>query len=233
MVPPVLGIVGPTASGKTDLALAIAERIPVEIVVADSRQVYRGMDIGTAKVSTSAQQRVPHHLIDVVDPDEPLHRGRLGRPGPRLDPRDRGAWAAAAGRGRNRPVRLGARRRPRLRRPALVSRAPAAPGGRARDRWPRGARRAAPGSGSGLGRGDRSAQPATGAAGARARGGRRRRSPAIQRPTPGRSRSSASTGRERSSTDGSTSVRESSSRPACSRRCGSCERRDTVPSCGR
>jgi tRNA dimethylallyltransferase len=66
----VLGIVGPTASGKTDLALAIAERIPVEIVVADSRQVYRGMDIGTAKVSTSAQQRVPHHLIDVADPDD-------------------------------------------------------------------------------------------------------------------------------------------------------------------
>jgi len=72
VLPPVLGIVGPTASGKTDLALAIAERIPVEIVVADSRQVYRGMDIGTAKASTSAQRRVPHHLIDVVDPDEPF-----------------------------------------------------------------------------------------------------------------------------------------------------------------
>ena len=72
MVPPVLGIVGPTASGKTDLALAIAERLPVEIVVADSRQVYRGMDIGTAKVSMSAQRRVPHHLIDVADPDEPF-----------------------------------------------------------------------------------------------------------------------------------------------------------------
>jgi len=72
VVPPILGIVGPTASGKTDLALAVADRIPVEIVVADSRQVYRGMDIGTAKVPMSAQQRIPHHLIDVVDPDEPF-----------------------------------------------------------------------------------------------------------------------------------------------------------------
>ena len=72
MIPPVLGIVGPTASGKTDLALALADRIPVEVVVADSRQVYRGMDIGTAKPPASAQRRVPHHLIDIVDPDEPF-----------------------------------------------------------------------------------------------------------------------------------------------------------------
>ena len=72
MIPPVLGVVGPTASGKTELALAIADRIPVEIVVADSRQVYRGMDIGTAKAPKAARQRVPHHLIDVVDPDEPF-----------------------------------------------------------------------------------------------------------------------------------------------------------------
>ena len=72
MIPPVLGIVGPTASGKTDLALATADRIPVEILVADSRQVYRGMDIGTAKISRSTQERVPHHLVDVVDPDEPF-----------------------------------------------------------------------------------------------------------------------------------------------------------------
>jgi tRNA dimethylallyltransferase len=72
VIAPVLGIVGPTASGKTDLALAIAGRLPVEILVADSRQVYRGMDIGTAKVPKSAQRRVPHHLIDLVDPDEPF-----------------------------------------------------------------------------------------------------------------------------------------------------------------
>ena len=72
MTSPLLGVVGPTASGKTELALALAERLPVEIIVADSRQVYRGMDIGTAKVAPSARRRVPHHLIDVVDPDEPF-----------------------------------------------------------------------------------------------------------------------------------------------------------------
>ena len=70
--PPLIGVVGPTASGKTDLALALADRLPVEIIVADSRQVYRGMDVGTAKVAPSARRRVPHHLLDVVDPDEPF-----------------------------------------------------------------------------------------------------------------------------------------------------------------
>jgi tRNA dimethylallyltransferase len=69
---PLIGVVGPTASGKTDLALALAERLPVEIVVADSRPVYRGMDIGTAKPPPAARERVPHHLIDVVDPDQPF-----------------------------------------------------------------------------------------------------------------------------------------------------------------
>jgi tRNA dimethylallyltransferase len=68
--PPLLGVVGPTASGKTDLALALADRLAVEIVVADSRQVYRGMDVGTAKPHAAARARVPHHLVDVVDPDE-------------------------------------------------------------------------------------------------------------------------------------------------------------------
>ena len=69
---PLIGIVGPTASGKTDLALALAERMPVEILVADSRQVYRGMDVGTAKPDASARAKVPHHLLDLVDPDEPF-----------------------------------------------------------------------------------------------------------------------------------------------------------------
>ncbi len=72
MAPPLLAIVGPTASGKTDLALALARESPLEIVVADSRQVYRGMDIGTAKPGTAARAAVPHHLIDLVDPDEPF-----------------------------------------------------------------------------------------------------------------------------------------------------------------
>jgi tRNA dimethylallyltransferase len=70
--PPLLGIVGPTASGKTDLALEIARRLPVEILVADSRQVYRGMDIGTAKPSVAARASIPHHLLDLVDPDQPF-----------------------------------------------------------------------------------------------------------------------------------------------------------------
>ena len=70
--PPAVGVVGPTASGKTDLALALADRLPVEIVVADSRQVYRGMDVGTAKPGAAARRRVPHHLLDLVDPDEPF-----------------------------------------------------------------------------------------------------------------------------------------------------------------
>jgi len=71
-VPPLLGIVGPTGSGKTDLALALARRLPVEILVADSRQVYRGMDVGTAKPGTAARAAVPHHLVDLVDPDQPF-----------------------------------------------------------------------------------------------------------------------------------------------------------------
>src|SRR5262249_55290814 len=56
--------------GKTQLALGLAEYLPVEIVSADSRTVYRWMDIGTAKPSMEEQRRVPHHVIDVVDPDE-------------------------------------------------------------------------------------------------------------------------------------------------------------------
>jgi tRNA dimethylallyltransferase len=71
-ISPVIGIVGPTASGKTELALALATRLPVEILVADSRQVYRGMDIGTAKPDAAARAAVPHHLLDLVDPDEPF-----------------------------------------------------------------------------------------------------------------------------------------------------------------
>lgn len=69
---PIIGIVGPTASGKTDLALALARTWPLEILVADSRQVYRGMDVGTAKPDTVARAAVPHHLLDLVEPDQPF-----------------------------------------------------------------------------------------------------------------------------------------------------------------
>ncbi|MCP3911418.1 MAG: tRNA (adenosine(37)-N6)-dimethylallyltransferase MiaA [Actinomycetia bacterium] len=66
-----LTIVGPTASGKSALALGVARAAPgYELVSADSMQVYRGMDVGTAKPSTAEQAEVPHHLVDVVDPSE-------------------------------------------------------------------------------------------------------------------------------------------------------------------
>jgi tRNA dimethylallyltransferase len=95
--PRVVAIVGPTGTGKTDLACAVAERTGAEIVSADSMQVYRGMDIGTAKPSAAVRARVPHHALDLVSPDEPMSAGR---------------WAVAARRAaleihaRGRPVLL-------------------------------------------------------------------------------------------------------------------------------
>lgn len=68
--PPLIAILGPTAVGKTGLAIELAEMINGEIVGADSRQVYRLMDIGTAKPTPQQRGRVPHHLIDLIDPDE-------------------------------------------------------------------------------------------------------------------------------------------------------------------
>jgi tRNA dimethylallyltransferase len=65
-------IVGPTAVGKTEIALQLAERLNGEIVSADSRLFYRGMDIGTAKPTRQEMERVPHHLIDIADPDQIL-----------------------------------------------------------------------------------------------------------------------------------------------------------------
>ena len=67
---PVIAIVGPTASGKTDAAQIVAERLGGEVVSADSMQIYRGMDIGTGKLPAS-ERRVPHHGFDLVDPGEP------------------------------------------------------------------------------------------------------------------------------------------------------------------
>jgi tRNA dimethylallyltransferase len=68
---------GPTASGKTPLALALARALPVEIVSVDSAQVYRGMDVGTAKPSASERAAVPHHLIDIIDPTESYSAARF------------------------------------------------------------------------------------------------------------------------------------------------------------
>jgi tRNA dimethylallyltransferase len=67
---PVLVLIGPTAIGKTELSLLLAERFDCEIVSVDSMQVYNYMDIGTAKVSLEERARIPHHLIDVVEPDK-------------------------------------------------------------------------------------------------------------------------------------------------------------------
>jgi tRNA dimethylallyltransferase len=66
----VIAIVGPTAVGKSELALRLARYFPLEIISADSRQVYRYMDIGTNKPSLAERVSVPHHIVDVVDPDE-------------------------------------------------------------------------------------------------------------------------------------------------------------------
>jgi tRNA dimethylallyltransferase len=72
-----LFLLGPTASGKTAVALALAERFPIEVVSVDSAQVYRGMDVGTAKPSETERARVPHHLIDVIDPTQAYSAGRF------------------------------------------------------------------------------------------------------------------------------------------------------------
>ena len=74
-------LAGPTASGKSDVALLLAERLGGEIVSVDSMQVYRGMDIGTAKPSSADRARVPHHLIDIVDVTEPFDAAQFARAG--------------------------------------------------------------------------------------------------------------------------------------------------------
>ena len=74
-----IAICGPTASGKSELALNLAEQFNGEIVCADSRTIYRGMDIGTAKPTFADQQRVPHHLLDIIDPNKTLSAGEFKR----------------------------------------------------------------------------------------------------------------------------------------------------------
>jgi len=72
-------LLGPTGSGKTALSLALAERFGGEIVSCDSVAVYRGMDLGTAKPTPEERARIPHHLIDIVDPDQPFTAGEYSR----------------------------------------------------------------------------------------------------------------------------------------------------------
>ncbi|HSS03218.1 MAG TPA: tRNA (adenosine(37)-N6)-dimethylallyltransferase MiaA [Kofleriaceae bacterium] len=77
MLPRLVVIVGPTGAGKTRLAMYLAERVGGEVVSADSQQVYAGMDIGTGKVSPEERARVPHHVIDVVSPDQEMTAQRF------------------------------------------------------------------------------------------------------------------------------------------------------------
>src|SRR6185436_3400256 len=72
-------VVGPTAIGKTAVALALAAHLPVEVISADSRQIYRRLDIGTAKPTRRERQRVFHHGVDVVEPGERYSAGRFAR----------------------------------------------------------------------------------------------------------------------------------------------------------
>jgi tRNA dimethylallyltransferase len=92
-VPPIVAIVGPTAVGKSRLGLALAERLDGEIVNADALQAYRGFDLGTAKPTVEERRRVPHHLVDVLDPTERYSAGEFAR-------RARAALAEIDARGR-------------------------------------------------------------------------------------------------------------------------------------
>lgn len=76
-LPPAIFIMGPTAAGKTDLALDIAKHHPVEIISVDSALVYRGMDIGTAKPPPEILAQFPHHLVDILDPTQAYSAGRF------------------------------------------------------------------------------------------------------------------------------------------------------------
>jgi len=72
MEKPLIIITGPTATGKTDFSIKLAEEIGGEVISADSMQVYKGLDIGTDKVSKEIREKIPHHLIDVITPDKPF-----------------------------------------------------------------------------------------------------------------------------------------------------------------
>ena len=117
-------IVGPTGIGKSAFALEIARRLGAEIVNADSRQLYRKLDIGTAKPTAADRRRVPHHLIDVADPDHPLDVARF---------RDlaRAAIAEVAARGRPVIVAGGSRLYLKVLRRGIASAPPASPAVRA------------------------------------------------------------------------------------------------------
>ena len=96
---PLLAILGPTGVGKTRLAVALAEHWPIEVVSVDSRQVYRRMDIGTGKPTPAERRAVRHHLVDVVEPDEPYDAARFARDAAEAiaATRARGRWPVLVG----------------------------------------------------------------------------------------------------------------------------------------
>ena len=96
---PLVAIVGPTGVGKTAMAVGLGRRWPIEVVSVDSRQVYRRMDVGTGKPSPAERRAVPHHLIDVAEPDERYDAARFARDAARaIDAiRARGRWPVLVG----------------------------------------------------------------------------------------------------------------------------------------
>ena len=90
---PVVAVAGPTGAGKSELALRVAEKFNGEVVNCDSLQIYRYFDIGTAKLTVAEMRGIPHHLIDILDPDEIFTAGEFAR-------QARGALAAIASRGK-------------------------------------------------------------------------------------------------------------------------------------
>ena len=99
MRPLVPVLAGPTAVGKTAVALALAERLPIAVISADARQVYQRLDIGTAKPDPGARERVPHHGLDLVPPGERYSAGRFAR--------DAAVWLTEARAARRQPWVVG------------------------------------------------------------------------------------------------------------------------------
>ena len=97
--PAFLALVGPTAGGKTTLSLEVSRRLDAEVISMDSRQVYRGMDVGTAKATKAERALVPHHGLDLVDPDQRYSAGRFAR--------DARHWIAAIRARRHLPLLVG------------------------------------------------------------------------------------------------------------------------------
>lgn len=97
--PSLIGVVGPTGAGKSRLSLRLAQDLPGEIIAADSRTVYRGLDIGTAKPTSSDRRRIPHHLLDVVGPGQSLNVAEFQvlAKAAREDINNRGLWALLVG----------------------------------------------------------------------------------------------------------------------------------------